>query len=70
MSSREPVPRPFGSVSFHLFKTQYQYQVLSVSRPASDDNEWDMELKVLKWLSLSFMLVPGTRSGDWAMMLG
>ncbi|PBK64175.1 hypothetical protein ARMSODRAFT_1088109 [Armillaria solidipes] len=34
--------------------------VFSVSGPASDDNEWD----ILKWLPLSFKLVPGTRSGD------
>ncbi|KAK0439000.1 hypothetical protein EV421DRAFT_1738187 [Armillaria borealis] len=60
VDSREPVPRPFGSISFHLFKTQYQYEVFSVSGPASDDNEWD----ILKWLPLSFKLVPGTRSGD------
>ncbi|SJL18067.1 uncharacterized protein ARMOST_21639 [Armillaria ostoyae] len=28
-----------NSVSFHLFKTQYQYEVFSVFGPASDDNE-------------------------------
>ncbi|KAK0431163.1 hypothetical protein EV421DRAFT_1929748 [Armillaria borealis] len=55
-SHREPVPRPFGSGSFHLFKTQYQYEVFSVFGPASDDNEWGIELKWLKWLPLSFKL--------------
>ncbi|KAK0431150.1 hypothetical protein EV421DRAFT_1743356 [Armillaria borealis] len=59
-----------NTVSFHLIKIQYQYQAISVSGPASNDNEWDMELKMLKRLPLSFMLAPGTRSGDWAMMLG
>ncbi|KAK0435882.1 hypothetical protein EV421DRAFT_1908383 [Armillaria borealis] len=49
-----------SSVSFHLFKIQYEYQAFSVSGPASDDNEWD----ILKWLPLSFKLAPGTRSGD------
>ncbi|SJL17299.1 uncharacterized protein ARMOST_20848 [Armillaria ostoyae] len=44
----------WSSGSFHLFKTQYQYEVFSVSGPASDDNEWGIELKWLKWLPLSF----------------
>ncbi|SJL17274.1 uncharacterized protein ARMOST_20821 [Armillaria ostoyae] len=53
-----------SSVSFHLVKIQYECQAFSVFGPASDDNEWDMELKWLKQLPLSFKLAPGTRSGD------
>ncbi|SJL17275.1 uncharacterized protein ARMOST_20822 [Armillaria ostoyae] len=47
----------WSSVSFHVFMTQYQYQVFSVFRPASDDNEWGVELKWLKRLPLSFKFI-------------
>ncbi|KAK0219497.1 hypothetical protein EDD85DRAFT_960974 [Armillaria nabsnona] len=53
---REPVSRPFGSASFHLLKTQVLNAILSVFGPASDDNEWGIDLKWLKWLPLSFKL--------------
>ncbi|PBK80722.1 hypothetical protein ARMGADRAFT_1039873 [Armillaria gallica] len=45
-------------------RNSYEYQAIPVSGPASNNNEWDIELKALKWLPLSFKLAPGTRSGD------
>ncbi|SJL17278.1 uncharacterized protein ARMOST_20825 [Armillaria ostoyae] len=49
---------------FHFIKIQYEYQAISVSGPASDYNEWDMELKMLKRYA-SAVLHVGAWDSEW-----
>ncbi|SJL18052.1 uncharacterized protein ARMOST_21624 [Armillaria ostoyae] len=53
-----------NGVGYGVEIIDYEYQAISVSRPASDDNEWDMELKVLKWPIVTFKSIDSILLSD------